>query len=69
MRALQMRENIFSRSTELLTYLLFLVCSTLTSSGLQAMNSSQRRWLIADLERGNRLRSVLRIADYLLYRN
>jgi len=69
MRALQMRENIFSRSTELLTYLLFLVCSTLTSSGLQAINSSQRRRLIADLERVNRLRSVLRIADYLLYRN
>ena len=64
-----MRENIFSRSTELLTYLLFLVCSTLTSSGLQAINSSQRRRLIADLERVNRLRSVLRIADYLLYRN
>ena len=64
-----MRENIFSRSTELLTYLLFLVCSTLTSSGLQAINSSQRRRLIAVLERVNRLRSVLRIADYLLYRN
>ena len=69
MRALQMRENIFSRSTELLTYLLFLVCSTLTSSGLQAINSSQRRRLIAVLERVNRLRSVLRIAGYLLYRN
>jgi len=64
-----MRENIFSRSTELLTYLLFLVCSTLTSSGLQAINSSQRRRLIAVLERVNRLRSVLRIAGYLLYRN
>ena len=64
-----MCENIFSRSTELLTYLLFLVCSTLTSIGLQAINSSQRRRLIADLERVNRLRSVLRIADYLLYRN
>jgi len=69
MRALQTRENIFSRSTELLTYLLFLVCSTLTSSGLQAINSSQRRRLIAVLERVNRLRSVLRIAGYLLYRN
>lgn len=64
-----MCENIFSRSTELLTYLLFLVCSTLTSIGLQAINSSQRRWLIADLKRVNRLRSVLRFEGCFLYRN